>query len=231
VTEATRHLLYDVADAAELFDGASKDDLVRALSRAVDQVYFLRGLFAWASTSLDRALAYKSFSAYRRPFGTAQVDYLTRVAKGEADRVKLDRQPHRVEAAGKREDIPTYLRRALPELGTTGEKGTFLSLRIGVAHAHHELLTLRQLAVYEAGVARAHDIPSGPKGVRGILSDIDWALLMAATTDLTEFDALPERLRVIDRRAALRAVGAETTLTNWEYLEEHGLSFDRAVVG
>jgi hypothetical protein len=49
---------------------------------------------------------------------------------------------------------------------------------------------------------------------------------MAATTDLTEFDALPERLRAIDRRAALRATGTETALTNHEFLEAHGLSFD-----
>lgn len=224
VAQMTSHP-YRVSDAAEQFDGASAGDLHRALSHAIDDIFFLRGISAWAATELERALEYKGFARSGRSFAQAQVGFLGRMAKGDAAGVMVDRERHHVERAAQREGIEAYLRRALPDLDTSGPKGENESLRVGLAYALQELLTLRQLLAYEAGVARAHVNPSGPKKVREILAAVDLGLLAAATEDLTDFWGLPERLRVVDRKAALRAVGADEALTNHAFLSEHGLSW------
>ena len=226
VTESPAHIPFEVQVAAERFDGASKGDLVGALTGALDQVYFLRGLFAWSAVELERALAYRGFSASRRSFGERQAELARRAARGDAEKVKFDRQSHYVDRAARSENITLLLDLTLPKLPTSSDvAGEHYDLRVGAGYAYRELLTLRQLAAYEAGVTRAHDIPSGPKAVRTILETIDRALIAAATADLTDFQSLPEHLRVIDRKAALRTIDAKTTLTNWEYLDVHGLSF------
>lgn len=212
---------YDVLDIAELLNGASRDDLVALLSATIDQVYFLRGQAAYAATLIERALEYKGFSTTRRPFGVKQVEVLTQMAQGHAEAAKFERQSHRVENAAKAAGIATWFRHAVPDVDTSGERGTHPDLRVGVGYALLEMLALRQVAAYEAGVARAHDIPSGPKGVRLLLEEADRTLALAIDADVND---LPEELRTIDRKAALRSAGARATLTNATYLVEHGLS-------
>ena len=214
----TTHLPYVIEDVADRLDGASRDDLSTALSAAVDRVYFLRSQAAWAATQLERALEYKGFSAYRRPFGEAQVQFLTRAAKGEAEAVKFDRRSERVERVGQLHSVPTWLRSISPDIDTDGPVGEHRDLAVGVAWALQEVLALRQLLAYEAGVARVHDIPSGPKGVRAILETVDRILIESIDADP---NALTGELRSIDRKVALRAVGAKTTLTNSAFLAEH----------
>lgn len=219
--ETSTHLPYHVADVADQLDGASRDDLITALSAAVDRVYFLRAQAAWAATQLERALAYKGFSAYRRPFGETQVHLLKRVARGEVEAVKFERRSDRVERAATHHGIPTWLRQTIPTLDTSGSAGEHRNLAVGVAYALQEVLTLRQVLAYEAGVVRVHDIPSGPKGVRAILETTDRILIESIDADP---NALTEELRTIDRKVALRAVGAKATLTNSAFLAEHGIA-------
>lgn len=222
-----RRIPYDVLDIAEQLDGATRADLVPPLSATIDRVYFLRTHAAYAATLIERALEFKGFSANRRPYGVAQVGFLSRMARGDASAVKFDRQSHYVERAAKASGIRTWLRETVPAgIDTSGSKGAELDLRYGIGFALQELLDLRQLASYEAGVARVHDIPSGPKGVRRLLEQADQALTLAIDAD---FDSLPAELRAIDRRAALRAVGVEPALTNEAFLSAHGLTMaDRA---
>lgn len=213
---------YEVIDIAEALDGASRDDLIALLSASVDRVYILRAYSAWAAERIESALAYKTFSSYRRPFATTQIVLLTRMANGDADAVKLERRSDRVDAAARREGIQTQLRRTLPDIDTSGPTGKHENLRTGIGYVLRELLTLRQLAAYEAGVARAHDIPSGPKTVRNILNDVDTRLLALAKS--TDPACIPDTTSDIDHKAALRSVGAEPTLTNHRILAEHGIT-------
>lgn len=219
--ENPTHLPYHVADVAAQLDGASRDDLIKVLSAAVDQIYFLRAQAAWAATQLERALAYKGFSAYRRSFADTQLQTLSRIAKGEAEKVRDYRRSHRVESAAKRHGIPTWLRQTIPALDTSGPAGGNHALAVGVAYALQEALTLRQVLAYEAGVASAHEIPSGPKGVRSILVTIERVLIESVNADP---NALTAELRTMDRKGALRAVGVEAELTNEAFLAAHGLS-------
>lgn len=218
----TPHTPYEVIDIAEELDGASRDDLIALLSTSVDRVYLLRSYSAWAAGQIERALEYKTFSSYRRPFATTQVEYLTRMANGDADAVKFDRRSDRVDAAARRDGIQTHLRHTLPDIDTSGPKGQHEDLRTGIGYVLRELLTLRQLAAYEAGVARAHDIPSGPRAVRHILNTVDNGLLALAKS--ADAAAIPDDARSIDYKAALRNVGAEPTLTNHRILAERGIA-------
>lgn len=220
-TADTKFIPWDITDVAERLDGASRDALVALLSATIDRLYFLRGQAAYAANLLTSALDFKGFATSRRAFGIAQVDLLVRMAKGDAEDVKFDRQTHRVERAAVTAGIPTWIPDTLPTgIDTTGPKGENEPLRLGIGYALRELLALRQLSVYEARVARAHDIPSGPKGVRALLESIERTLLLAEAADITD---LPDELRQINRRAALTAVGADHNVTNHAYLATHGL--------
>lgn len=113
----------------------------RGASAAVNRVYFLRAQSAWAATQLKRALAYKGFFAYRRPFGEAQVRMLSCGARGDAERIKLERLGDRVERAGQLHDVPTWLRCTIPDIDTTGHAGENRDLAVGVAWARTRFST------------------------------------------------------------------------------------------
>jgi len=197
----------EVQDAADTFTGASTDDLIRAHSTALDQIYVLRGVFAWAAVEIGRALAFKGFSTSRRAYGEKQAELLARCAHGDAVKVKFDRQSHYIEAAARREHIPTWLGDAIPTLDTAGgHVANPEHLPMYVAYAYNEILVLRQLAAYEAGVARAHDTPSGPKKVRTILEKVEQRLRHVATAET--LSAADDELHELDVEDALAAVGA-----------------------
>lgn len=212
----TASVPWEIKDAAERLDGVSDAALVSALGAALDQVHSLRGVFAYAALELQRALAYKGFSTYRRPFGEAQVDLLIRAASGDAHGVISDRQPNRVELAPRREGIDLPSRFAVPVLTVIGEESD-PGLRLAVAYAYREAFELRQLATYEAGVALAHHIPSGPKGVRTILVGIYSMLLAVARDPAASVIGSP------DYPGALSKVGASPVLTRSSYEKERGI--------
>lgn len=207
VTES--HLPHDIEAASRQLEGVAEDDLVRELSRVMDQVYLLRGVSAWAAVKMREALAYKGFSKSRRPYAEAQVTFFERAASGDVHKVIFDRQSQRVERAARR-DLPGLPSRfTVPPLARTGQSSD-RALRLTVAFAHRELFELRQFAAYEAGVTRVHDNPSGPKGVRTILENVDRTLLGVA-----ENPDIP--VRGFDAKAHLAAIGATTVLTRHSY--------------
>lgn len=215
---APRRFPWEVTALAESWEGVSEDELYRAVSDALDQVYGLRALFGWASTRLSKATEYKSFSRSRRPFAEKQIELLARAARGDATKVLAERGQY-VRNAARNEGAPETLKDIIPDLVPAGHDSSS-ELRITVALAYVELLALRQLAAYEAGVARVHDIPSGPKAVRSILTDIDAHLLVAAAGPLSPW---PASLGDVNMKASLHAVGAGDTLTTWSFCQEHGL--------
>ncbi|SDH56017.1 hypothetical protein [Microbacterium sp. 77mftsu3.1] len=216
---------FDVQDAAEAFSAVPHAVVEHEHHRVLEEVYVLRGVFAWAAKEISRALTYKGFSRPRRPFGEAQSQYLLRAALGDAAKVHFERQSHHVEAAARRFGVPVALRDIYPDF--TGA-GTIASTTqapddhagIRLAYSLREMLDLRQLAAYEARVAAAHDIPSGPKGVRNILTEVEATLLAASEITVREQhgSAHSDLIESINIPGALRQVDATDTLALGKWL-------------
>jgi len=210
---AAQNLPFGTLDRLE---GVSRDVLVNETGNLLDAIYHARSVFAWCSLRLDDALAFKGFAASRRPYGSKQAELLRRAAAGDAIRVAFERNSgtgFSLFLRGTR--IDHHVTAVLPaSLVNTGATDATDAHRLTLAAAAFEYLTLRQLAMYEAGVALAHENPSGPKKVAAILHEVSAALETIGAGGVVDGDF----------RDALAAAGISEMLTTHSYMKELGLA-------
>lgn len=217
----THNTPYDIRDATEQLAGTSVESLTGLLSGALDRIYQLRTVNAWAVLELRRALKYRGFSKSRRQIAESQMGWMTRLAHGDTDQVVAERDSlGHVRWAIRAVDFDEDLLATIPIPDDANLVTASTPLREGTARAYKELLTLRQLAFYEATVTANHSTASSPKAVRRICDQIALAFSTAAHTGRAD---LPD----VDAHWVLDAVGADTTLTVSRYLTGHGLDTPR----
>lgn len=202
----------ELEDAARVH---TKLTLQRHLGDMLDAIYVLRGNFALLAVELEHKLELRTFPKSRREFANAQVALFSAVARGDhADAAHTrDQTVFRGIRSWGKDTAPD------PEIvvidGNNDEADE--TLIAACAGAVVELRNLRALAMYEAGVLRAHwSGNSTPKSLTTFLNEASARLESLAKMTCKKIAKQPHNA---ETKTAFKKVGAKVTLTSPQYID------------